>query len=78
MSISPVYGIFRSELSVVGAAELFERLGLDLPDPLPGNPEDLRDLIQGVLVASGSFAFSAFHWLAPFVDIVPYFNDNTM
>jgi hypothetical protein len=32
-------------------AQLGHRLGLDLPDPLPGDPVDLTDLAQGRAVA---------------------------
>jgi hypothetical protein len=34
-------------------AQLGHDLGLDLPDPLPGDPVDLADLIQGLGLAAG-------------------------
>src|SRR5262245_3691357 len=34
-------------------AELRHRLGLDLPDPLPGNAVDLADLVEGLRLAIG-------------------------
>jgi hypothetical protein len=42
-----------TSVSAGRVVQLGHRLGLDLPDPFPGDPVDLPDLIQGPRLAVG-------------------------
>src|ERR1039457_4512582 len=46
----PLAGVVQQRLGAAWVAQLGQRLLLQLPDPLPGQPEDLTDLVQGVRV----------------------------
>src|SRR5690606_39425377 len=45
--------IVAQDLGTRRVAQLGHRLGLDLPDPFPGHPVDLPDLVQGARLAVG-------------------------
>src|ERR1700733_9751771 len=49
------------ELGAGGVAELGHGLGLDLPDPLPGDPVDLADLLQGLGLPVGQPEPQGYH-----------------
>src|SRR3954453_18015745 len=45
--------VVAQDLGPAGVAQLRHRLGLDLPDPLAGDPVDLADLVEGPRLAVG-------------------------